>query len=287
MKFELKEIRTDLDGFEQLAELYAATSDLMFDKVVLDLFKCQWFDANMVAPLAAVLSRITDDLNDVEIRDPQPGVERILRKNRFLTHYGFEPVDDPHGTVVPYTRFQLTDDRYFLEYVARHTAGKGLPAMSPELLKRFHGSLGELFANAAMHSHSRMGVFAAGQYFPTRHRFDFCVADAGEGFVGSILRAFHQEVDSVKAMRFCLKEGNTTKTSGEPGGLGLKLLKAFIERNQGRIVIVSNAAYYEFSGGRDTYARMSKPFPGTCIDIQIDTADFKSYRLGSATPTPL
>lgn len=96
------------------------------------------------------------------------------------------------------------------------------------------------------------------------------------------MRAFQIPVNSVKAMQFCLTEGNTTKQN-EPGGLGLKLLKRFIRHNQGRIVIVSKKAYYEFSNGHESIIPLENPFPGTCINIEINTADSKSYQL-SAEP---
>jgi hypothetical protein len=84
-------------------------------------------------------------------------------------------------------------------------------------------------------------------------------------------------------MKFCLTEGNTTKQN-EPGGLGLKLLQRFIELNHGRIVIVSKGAYYEYTAGKDTFHSLNSPFPGTCINIEINTADATQYRLSNETP---
>ena len=286
MKFFIKETRTDRAGFNQLARLHAETKDLFFDTVELDFSRCPWFDANMAAPLGAVLARITDDVNDVRITNLAAGIQKVLSKNEFLKQYEFGPVPDQYGTVVPYRRFQLSEDRYFTEYVQQCTQDKGLPTMSPALRRKFHESIGELFANAMMHSESRLGVFSCGQYYPQRKCFDFCIADAGSGFVGAIRRAFALEVDSLRAMRFCLKKGNTTKTA-EPGGLGLKLLKHFISLNQGRIVMVSNQAYYEFSQGVEKFELLSSPFPGTCINIEIDTADANNYRLSSEAQNPL
>lgn len=238
----------------------------------------------MAAPLGAILSEIAGKLNDISFTGLSAGIQDILSRNNFLSHYGFGRVIDRNGTVVPYQRVDLNDQRFFAEYIQKYTRGKGIPHMSPELLRKFYESIGELFANAVMHSESRLGVFTCGQYYPRKNRFDFCITDAGEGFEGSILRAFGRQVDSVRAMRFCLAEGNTTKRN-EPGGLGLKLLKKFIEYNQGRIVIVSRQAYYEFSNGKDYILPLEAPFPGTCINIEINTADSKSYQLSNEPKT--
>lgn len=280
MKFIVRDTRTNLAGFNHLAELHAASKDLAFDTVELDFSKCSWFDANMAAPLGAILARITDAMNDVKIIGPQEAIQHILSKNGFLQAYGFPRISDLHGTTVPYKRFQLSEDRYFTQYVQQFTRRRGIPTMSDGLRRKFHEGIGELFANAMIHSESRLGVIACGQYFPKKKCFDFCITDAGHGFVGAIHKAFGLEVDSLKAMRFCLNKNNTTKKN-EPGGLGLKLLKHFIALNGGRIVIVSNQAYYEFSDTEEKFEMLEQSFPGTCVNIEIDTADAKSYKLAS------
>lgn len=114
----------------------------------------------------------------------------------------------------------------------QYTQGKGIPEMSQSLQRKFNEAIGELFANAVTHSASRLGIFACGQYFPKTQCFNFCIADAGGGFIGAIKRAFDLEIDSVKAMKACLGDGFTTKRN-EPGGLGLKLIKNFIGLTRG------------------------------------------------------
>lgn len=280
MKAEIFNIRTNSEGFERLAQLNSEFKGLVFEIVDLDFSNCGWFDANMCAPLGAILALLADELNSVKLSETKPQIQRILSKNSFLTHYGFQIVPDTNGTVVPYKRFDRKDDRYFAAYVNQYTQGKGIPAMSALLKKKFHEAIGELFANAITHSESHLGIFACGQYFPSKERFDFCITDAGSGFVGAIKRAFDVEVDSLKAMRKCLEDGFTTKLD-EPGGLGLKLIRNFIELNKGRLVIVSNSAYYEFSHGGERFETLGKPFPGTCINIEINTADRAIYRLKS------
>lgn len=283
MKFFLSNCSTKLAGFIELARLEKHCETLFADRLELDLSACDWIDANMVAPLGAVLAKITDNLNDVSFINVPEKIRKILRKNEFLIHYGEATLIDSYGTSMPYRRVDLNDERYFASYLGKYTQNKGIPKMTPTLRRRFFESIGELYANAMMHSQSRLGVFVCGQHFPKKHCFDFCISDAGAGFEGSIFRAFGLKVDSMKAMQFCLTEGNTTKRH-EPGGLGLKLLQRFIELNNGRIVIVSKAAYYEYSKGKDAFHRLDSPFPGTCIIIEINTADTTSYQLRSETP---
>lgn len=280
MKVDISQTRTNQQGFESIARLYEEAKDLSFDTVELNFSSCSWFDANMAAPLGGILTLLSDEFNGIEIRGVPSDIESVLCKNEFLSHYGYAKRLDSYGTVVPYRRFDLSDERIFAAYITKFSAGKGIPTMTPLLKKKFNESIGELFANAMMHSTSQRGVFCCGQYFPQKKRFDMCIADTGSGFVGAIYNAFQLKVDSIKAMKFCLKEGNTTKKN-EPGGLGLKLLKQFITLNKGRIVIVSNQGYYEYSDKGEQLQALSCTFPGTCVNLEVNTADLASYRLCS------
>lgn len=284
MQLALQQTRTNFPGFNHLSNLYARSEDLEFALVHFDFKSCSWFDANMAAPLGAIITKISDELNTVELINIPERIRDVLRKNEFLQQYGDTALPDHYGTTMPYRRVDLQDERYFASYLARHTSGKGIPRMTPALTKSFFESIGEIYSNAVLHSQSKLGVFACGQYFPRKDRFDFCITDAGEGFEGSISRAFGVNLDSIKAMRICLSEGYTTKKN-EPGGLGLKLLRKFIELNKGRIVIVSKSAYYEYFAGNESYSRLDSPFPGTCINIEINTADTTCYQLSNERPT--
>lgn len=61
----------------------------------------------------------------------------------------------------------------------------------------------------------------------------------------------------------------------------LKLLKEFIRLNKGRIVIVSNKALYECSASSETFRTLDHTFPGTCVNLEINTSDTANYSLKS------
>lgn len=277
-KVSLGEIRSTQQGFSHLAALAAALDRHVIDIVEVDFSGCAWFDANMSAPLGVVFAHAIDNFNDLKLRGLRPGVETILEKNRFLVGFGFPEKSDMHGTTIPYRRFSATDNRYFADYLNRHLRGKGLPIMSAALSKHFRDSVLEIFVNAAMHSESKLGIFACGQYFPKLHRLDFCIADAGIGIRRKIHKELGLKMNSDKAIEWALQEGNTTKTGNVPGGLGLKLIREFIAMNKGRIQIVSDRGYWEMKPEGETLTRIDTPFPGTAINIEINTADTSSYR---------
>ena len=61
----------------------------------------------------------------------------------------------------------------------------------------------------------------------------------------------------------------------------MKLLSEFIDLNGGRIQIVSDAGYWKREKGKTSTARLSEPFPGTVVSVEINTADTQSYILSS------
>jgi hypothetical protein len=279
MIFHLPTIRSQREGFERLGILAVETSDLQSDKLEVDCSRCGFFDANMAAPLAAVLTLIADRLNTIEIVNVPPAIERILRKNRFLAYYGYSPLEDANRTTIPFRRVQLADKGRFEDYLQRHLKGKGIPSMSAGLGRVFKQSIFEVFQNAVTHSESRLGVFVCGQFYPSLQRLDLTIADAGIGIRNAVRRFLKRRVSSVEAIRWALEQGHTTKRGTQPGGVGLKFLKDFVSLNEGKIQITSRLGFYEFHDSREDFKKIDSDYPGTAVNLEINTSDTKSYRL--------
>lgn len=280
-KISIGDVNSTKAGFACLADIYSVLSECSFDSIEVDFSACNWFDANMSAPLGVVFAHTLDNFNTIQPIGLRTSVEASLSKNCFLTEFGFQKQADTHGTTIPYRRFTASDARYFAEYLNQHMIGKDLPIMSEKLSERFKNSILEIFVNATMHSESKFGIFASGQYFPRKHRLDFCVADAGIGIRRKIFKELELKMNSDKAIDWALQEGHTTRKGSIPGGLGLKLIREFITMNKGRIQIVSDRGYWEFSPRGETLSRMDTSFPGTVINIEINTSDTSSYSLSS------
>jgi hypothetical protein len=281
VKISLHEIRSDYDGFSILNNLATQTGECFLDDVEIDMQYTTWMDANMCAPLGAILYRVGRDLNTVKVTNIPNNVKVILAKNGFLCNYGWTRREDTYGSTIEYKRFEPKDDRYFAEYIEKHLIGKGIPAMSSGLLKKFRESIYEIFSNAVIHSQTKQGIFSCGQYYYRNHRLDFSVTDLGLGIRRNILEQRGINLTAEQAINWAMEGKNTTKAGPIPGGLGLKLLREFIIKNEGRIQIVSDNGYWELSEGKVKTMAFSEPFPGTVVNIEINTADTKSYRLVS------
>lgn len=286
MIYYLKTIHSSQDGYELLADLAKATNKLRADRLELDFSQVDFFDANMSSPLGAVLARIADRFNAIDIVNTPDTVENILRKNEFLTQYRFSPLEDANGTTIPFRRLQPSDGGLFEEHLQRHLQEKGMPRMSKSLGKLFKQKIFEIFQNAGTHSESGCGIFVCGQFFPKKNKLDLTISDAGIGIRDNVRRYFKDpKINSVPAIRWALQDGHTTKTGNQPGGLGLKLLQDFARLNKGRIHIVSRFGFYEFDAGKESYYRMTGDFPGTAVTLEVNTSDTTSYWLASEDPS--
>ncbi len=274
-------IRSDMSGFNSIAEVFRNTKYLLFDSVDLDFSDCSFFEANMAAPLYSVIARLRNELNDVNLLNTPRKIREILKRNRFLTLFGDNAIPDTNQTTLPFKIFKLNADEQFSEYLDYYMKGKGIPRMSDVLTKRFRQSLLEIFINATFHSKSKSGIFVCGQFYPTKHRLDFTISDAGIGIRENVRNFTGRKINSVNALKWAVMEGHTTKTGNLPGGLGLKLLKDFIKLNRGKLQIISRFGYYEFTASNELYQKMDNDFPGTCVNIEINTEDTSSYRLSS------
>ncbi|MCI0623781.1 MAG: ATP-binding protein [Acidobacteria bacterium] len=281
MIYYLSTTYSNREGYEHLADLAKATTELRASRLELDFSRVAFLEANMAAPLGAVLARVADRFNAVEIVNVPELVERILRKNGFLTQYRYQAIEDENSTVIPYRRLQKNDEGVFEEYLQQHLKGKGIPRMSEGMGKVFKKKIFEVFQNAVIHSESTLGIFVCGQFFPQKQKLDLTIADAGVGIRTNVRRVLGPKVNSVHAIQWALKEGNTTKTGSQPGGLGLKLLHDFVSLNKGKIQIASRFGFYQFEGGAESFAKMSGDYPGTVVTIEVNTADTCAYRLPS------
>jgi len=283
MKVSLpKNVGHDLGGFAALADLWAHTANCTFTQIELDLGAVVWLDADMCAPFGALLHALGQRINTIQLLNLRPDVERALAQSGFLSFYGGKTAPDRWGTTLPYQRFDPKDDRYFADYVTNKVLHHSeLPVMSNGLVKKLSESLFELFNNAVLHSQTRLGIFCCGQFFPKRSQLNFSIADLGIGIRRNVVEKTGLTLDAAEAIVWATTGRNTTRRGAIPGGLGLKLLMQFVALNGGHVQIVSDAGYWRWHGGKGSAVMLDQPFPGTVVNVEINTADDQSYMLTS------
>lgn len=280
------EIRHDVHGFQALVKLDFDTHSCWFEDIQIDMVDTYWFDADMSAALGAVLHRMRANLNSVKLINISQNISNILCKNGFLSHYGHEKIPDTYGTTIQYRRFDVKDERAFAQYVNDDLMRRSeIPSMSAALLVNFQNSILEIFSNAVFHSGTKHGVFSCGQFFPKRNALNFVITDLGIGIRQNIMDRYGRNLSADVAINDVTSDAYTTRKGSIPGGLGLKLVKRFIDANQGTLLIVSDAGYWCRTAGHTQTYKLDYSFPGTLVSMEINTADQRSYKLANESLT--
>jgi hypothetical protein len=278
----VQSIDSDYEGFAQISYLFAKLKEKQFSHIKLDMSDMTWCDGNMCAALGAILYSVGRNPNEVRLSSMPDDVETILRKNGFLTNYGRYKKEDTYGSTIQYQRFERKDDRVFNYYIDEQFRNKAIPDMSKELYKKFLEALMEIFSNATIHSQTRLGIFVCGQYYHRKQKLDFTIADLGIGIRRNLSEKIGLDLPAEKAIAWAMEGANTTKRGPIPGGLGLKLLREFIKLNNGCLQVVSDRGYWiQNYDSQIEMKSMTNPFPGTVINLEINTADTCSYALTS------
>lgn len=278
-EFCLSDIDASFSCYNQFVNLYRELKNVNFDTVSIKLEK--WFGANMSAVLGGLLDKIAVK-NAVSVSSSNSAILSVLQKNNFLANYGYEKTLDVNNTTIKYLKLKPSESRFFNAYIMDELLSRtALPGMTDGLRREIAKSIYEIFVNAQIHSNTDY-IYTCGQFFPTKHKIEFTIVDMGSGFKNIINNRFKEanaQLSSVQAIRWALKDGNTTKTEVS-GGLGLSLLTEFIKLNKGKFQIISDDGFYE-AGTSEHSAILSAPFPGTIVNMEFRTDDTSSYKLSS------
>ncbi|OHE16082.1 MAG: ATP-binding protein [Sulfurimonas sp. RIFOXYD2_FULL_37_8] len=276
---KLSNIHNNLDGYNQLVQLYEEHKDDIFEKI--DIEMQVWFDANLSALLGGILDKIKNDgLNDINFIYIKNDIQTILQKNGFLSFYGYPKVYDTNHTTIEYKKIKPSDTRYFNQYLEDELLNRTeFPNMSEAVHDKISESIQEMFINATIHSETEF-IYTCGQFFPRDHKLNFTIVDTGIGFAKRIKKDFDMEISSSDAIKWAMVEGHTTKQNVS-GGLGLALLKEFITLNKGKIQIISGDAFYELYDNSEKMQKLDGYYDGAVISMTFKTDDSKIYKFAS------
>ncbi len=279
MDIKIDKIENDFEGYNELINFYALNKEKNFSEINLKL--TGWFSAHTCSMLGAILTKLQNKLNSVNIDALK--AKDILERNGFLSFFGNEKKIDYNNTTIPYQVLSIDDDRYFNNYVFKEFLGKSdLPNMTEGLKKKMTESIYEIFINAKIHSQTDK-IFICGQYFPYLHKIEFMLTDIGVGIKNVINTRFNSNLTAIQAIDWAIEDRNTTK-NGISGGIGLALLYEFIQKNMGKIQIVSNEGFWELNTEGIIKSSFENEFPGTMINIMVRTDDKNSYMLYDEIP---
>ncbi|SFH69645.1 STAS domain-containing protein [Bradyrhizobium sp. cf659] len=268
-------LRSDVSGFSQLAQLHSRIEKLADKEIRVDMSGVEWMDGHLASAFLILARRASIFGNVVRCMNTRPAVKNVLQRNGLFRNR----IEDRTKTTMPVRQFALDAAVEFSQYARQHLGRRELPQMSPALENKFYEGIDELFANSALHSKAPIPVVVCGQFYPRTKLLDFCIVDGGRTIPGSLREAGIVRSSDAAAIDWAMAPGNTTRRGDIPGGLGSKVLRDFIGVNGGKITIVSGAGLWMQTGKGVTQGRLTHPFPGTSVVLEINTSDKNLYDL--------
>ncbi len=278
-------LKSSLEGYRWFSNLWNVASSGKYKQINIEI--TGFMDANLSAVLGGLVTRMRSELYlDVNLIRPigkDGSLWNVLQKNGFLESLHIDSrTRDTYGTTIPYDRYEPRFENNFMKSILTLESKQILPAMSEELKREFRKNLLEVFSNASIHSQTKYGIHVCGQHFPRQHQIEFTICDMGVGIRQHVNAKMGTGFTAAQAIVWVMDGRNTTKIGGPiPGGIGLKLLREFISHNQGKLQIISDAAYWELSNVGTRVVELPDIFPGTIVNLEIksNAIDHKHYRL--------
>ncbi|AFD28200.1 ATP-binding protein [Deinococcus gobiensis] len=269
----IPEIRTDFEGYSYLSKLDEKIKNYsdLDESISINLENMTWIDVNMCSVLGAIIQKHKSNGAKIEVVKVNRNVENILSKNGFLTKFmsGFN-IKDSYGTVVPYRRYNLSDESKFPDYVSKISKDRERLKFNQNTRSSLLNSILELFSNSVIHSGSGLGIFVCGQYYPNKHTIRFTITDLGVGIRDRVSRFLLKDISDQDSILWAITKRNSTKYN-IPGGLGLSFLIEFVTANEGQVILCSGNAYVKISESNREILNMNSRFLGTSISLIINT----------------
>jgi hypothetical protein len=275
---KIPNILDNTSGFMLLFDVwdeYNHSADLTFD-----FSECTFIKQNGVAFLAGLACHIRKNGGVVSIDESTvtPKVMMNLAQNGFLKEITgrSEPWD---GNSVPLMQSFPHDINSIEKYLEDKWIGRGWIHTSNLLSGKIIGNVLELYENAFEHSFSDIGVFACGQRFPKRNELILTIIDFGIGIPQSLNEYFKESEESFDGdfrLEKAFQDGFSTKKKDQPRGIGLDLLKEFIQKNHGQMDIYSNNECARIKSDQINYTIKDFYFNGTAVNIKLK-CDEKYY----------
>lgn len=163
-----------------------------------------------------------------------------------------------------------TDIIKFATVVKMHVPLK----LTEEQSAKLTSIVGEIFQNAL--EHARAGTVVGGKYFKNvKNRYCFTCYDDGIGIpenVNEYLKKKNSEpLNDSDAVRWALEKGHSTDYEADiPRGVGLSVIRDFVESSGGAIKICSGHCLYVLNPGKEEkFYNLQNRFIGTLFELDF------------------
>lgn len=278
-----EEVTSNSSGYEFLAYICATSFLSINNDIIFNFTKCKFFEGNLCAVLGNIIESLKDRNNRIHFQELKGNLRGAFSRNGFLGRYSTAvEIPKTFATNVPYARFKMSDEVIANRFFRKELFGKeNMIRMSDLVQKEIIRNIFEICLNAHTHGGCEH-VYCCGQFNLRKvPKLTLTLADLGKTIKANVNNHLHQNFSGPEAIKWALTEGNTTKTSAIPGGLGLKLVQSLIKLNKGKLQILSSNGLVEIHDGIVTEDLLALDFPGTIVTIELLLTDPNFYILQS------
>ncbi len=274
-------INNDYTSYNHLSELFHKINDTHYNSLVIDIYPSAFIAANQFAALGCIIESFIKPEKKISLGPHISPIHlNLIKRNGFGKLFSLDSIPDINNTVIQYKNFDVKHINEYDAYLTLELFNRSdLPQMSVLVTDNIRGYLLEIFQNVIDHTTSTK-VYTCGQFFPKNSLLYFSIVDTGETIQYNVYRYHQKHSLSLPAntLKWALEKGNTTLDDNIPRGIGLYLIKEFVNLNQGYFYIVSGNETYEINPKYgERYKCMEHTFPGTIVTIAINLDDKASY----------
>jgi anti-sigma regulatory factor (Ser/Thr protein kinase) len=269
----IAEDRFDWPVFQSLhGRLVELIEDRGARKIHLDFSGLKRAYPNGFVPLVVLVERYRRQSGvDFSLTPPTDAAcARYVADSNYLAYLGAEA--EPKLSGKPNTLHRFSDDislNQLIDSQIHQVLEQATYAQG--VLQSFEWMLNEVAGNVLVHADTDHGWMQVVTHPKTRH-MAIVVADGGIGIPAAIRAAFPQQGQDEDAIAYALQEGITSRPDfGQ--GKGLTGTLQIVKINQGgRFSIHAQKGRVEWIENRLDIKGDFPPFPGTFVDIQLDTS---------------
>lgn len=275
-----KDLQNSFSSYNYLCELSYILRSTDFPELTIDMSKVNFVAANLFSVVGCLLANCPtarQKEGSLRILGMKPKIRETIQKNGFCRHFGLEKLPDINNTVIPYRVFDVSNIYEYERYLTINLfTREDLPPAAKD--DRIRDSLLELFKNVVDHTTSD-NIYTCGQYFPKSSMLFFTIVDMGETIPYNVkeFHNLHHLIPPDNCLEWAIQSGTTTSLEEKPRGLGLFLLKEFVQKYNGSCYIISDYENYEISNGKERFRQLDYPFPGTVVTVGFNLSNNTAY----------
>ncbi len=284
LRIQIPRLNDTPADFDFLFDIWQQTNDYHLE-VEFNFSQCDFLRPNAVVFLGG-LARLIESRFGIVLFDwnslTSDWVRTNLMQNGFAGQFGY-PSSGWSGNSIPYREDRAMDANAIMDYLTDYWIGRGWVNVSQRLRDAIVGRMWEIYNNAFEHADSPIGVFSCGQHFPRRNELVLSVIDFGHGIAANVRNYLNQDprasqIKASQCLRWAFLPGTTTRPNGMARGMGLDLLKRFIQINNGKLEVYSNEGYAVIDANGERYEDRQMFFEGTIFHLTL-LCDESYYQL--------